>query len=120
MLVDRTRWRTVDDPRLSALAEGALLRITIAKQHILFARVNGKLCAMLDQCPHQGKSMADGWCEDGYVVCPWHQFAFDPVTGKSRKGMTSNASVFEVREENDGVRIGMPYVTLRIFGIDLW
>ena len=60
MLADRTRWTAVDDPRLSALTEGRLVRVQVKERPILFVRMNGELRAMADRCPHQGMSFVDG------------------------------------------------------------
>lgn len=120
MIVETVRWRRVDDDRLAGLAEGALLRIVVKGRAIRFVRMGGVLRALADQCPHQGKSFEGGWCEDGHVVCPWHRLQFDPVTGRCRFGMAGNVEVFPLEERADGVHIGFPHTTVRIFGIDLW
>lgn len=121
MIKEGVRWHAVEDERLPALAEGALLRVMVKGRGILFVRMNGVLRALADQCPHQGRSFEGGWCDEGHVVCPWHRFHFDPMTGRNKFGMTSNVEVFPVEELEQGrVRIAFPYTTIRIFGIDLW
>lgn len=48
---------------------------------VCVANVDGKFCALDNECPHRGGPLAEGMVEDGKVVCPWHAWAFDPVTG---------------------------------------
>lgn len=120
MLVESVRWHPVPDERLRTLAEGRSVRVMVNGRPVRFVRLQGRLRAVLDRCPHQGKSFEGGWCEDGFLVCPWHRFAFDPVTGRSRTGATVNVEVFEVDERPDRVLMGSHYTTLRFFGIDLW
>lgn len=36
----------------------------------------GAVRAALDQCPHRGARLSQGWTEDGCVVCPYHGWAF--------------------------------------------
>lgn len=120
MIVERTRWHRLDDPRLGSLPEGDLVRIVVREQPLVFVRVNGTLHAMLDQCPHQGNPISGGWVEDGHVVCPFHRFQFDPATGRCRHGMTVNIPTFPVQEDEEGVNVGFAYTTVRWFGIDLW
>lgn len=120
MIVEGTRWRRLDDDRLAGLAEGALLRVMVKDRAVRFVRVGGVLRAMADRCPHQGKSFEGGWVDEGHVVCPWHRLHFDPATGRCKFSMASNVEVFPVEERADGVHIGFPYTTVRLFGIDLW
>lgn len=97
-----------------------MARVMVNGRPVRMVRAKGMLRAMIDRCPHQGKSFEGGWCEDGYVVCPWHRFAFDPATGRSRTGSTVNVEVFEVRDDAQGLFIGIPGTTIRLFGVDLW
>ena len=120
MIVERIRWTRVNDPRIPALDEGALCRALVKGDALCFVRLHGTLHALRDVCPHQGKPLSGGWCEDGHVVCPWHRIQFEPRTGRSRHGMCSNVEVFPLEERADGVYIGIPYVGLRLFGVDLW
>lgn len=120
MLVESIRWHPVPDERLRSLPEGASLRVVVKGRAVRFIRLKGKLRALVDRCPHQGKSFEGGWCEGDHFVCPWHRFAFDPVTGRSRSGSTVNVEAFEVEERSDTVLMGFHYTTLRLFGIDLW
>jgi nitrite reductase (NADH) small subunit len=47
------------------------------------ANVDGKICALDNECPHRGGPLAEGMIESGKLICPWHAWAFDPVTGAS-------------------------------------
>ncbi|MBK7381752.1 MAG: Rieske (2Fe-2S) protein [Flavobacteriales bacterium] len=120
MIIERTRWVTVQDTRLTRLTEGKLVRIIVRKQPLAFVRMQGALRAMLDQCPHQGNPLSGGWVEDCHVVCPFHRFHYDPITGKSKHGSTANVPVYAVEETADGVRVGFPYTSISVFGYKLW
>lgn len=120
MIVEGTRWHGLKDARLTALAEGGMLRLMVRGKPLLFVRSDGVLRAMLDQCPHQGSPLSGGWLDAGHVVCPFHRFHFDPVTGACRHGLTANVPVYPVEEGADEVRVGFAYTTVRLFGIDLW
>jgi 3-phenylpropionate/trans-cinnamate dioxygenase ferredoxin subunit len=118
--VERTRWVLVDDPRIQGLPDNGVQRSTIKQRHVVFVRTKGALHALADQCPHQGKSFEGGWCEEGMLVCPWHQMQFDPATGRNRFGMTSNVEVFPLEERANGLYIGFAHTIFRLFGFDLW
>lgn len=66
-------------------------------------KVDGKIYALSNICPHQHSAIIyDGFIEDGKVVCPAHGWEFDLKTGcmaKDRKGLDS----FEVKIVNDEV-----------------
>ncbi len=120
MLLDVITWRRVEDARVMALGEGAVLRVAVGGKNICFARSNGQLYALGDSCPHQGKSFAGGHCEDGFLICPWHRMAFDPATGRNRSGATANAETFPLEHRADGLYIGLPGTGFSLFGIRLW
>ncbi len=120
MWKERVRWRTLVDARVKELPDGGHLRVMLGDRPVRVVRLKGRLHAVLDQCPHQGRSFEGGWCDEGYLVCPWHRFHFDPATGANRTGGTANVPVFQAEEVPEGVRIGVPYTTLRVFGVDLW
>jgi 3-phenylpropionate/trans-cinnamate dioxygenase ferredoxin component len=45
--------------------------------------VNGKRYAVSRQCRHLFADLANGHIDaDGCLVCPWHQSAYDPATGR--------------------------------------
>ncbi len=105
---------------MAALAAGHHLRLRLHGHILRLVRTEAGLFAMEDKCPHQGRSFEGGWCEDGHLVCPWHRFAFDPATGRARRGSTVNIATFPTEQRPDGLYIGLPYGTLRILGVDLW
>ncbi|MFT3885964.1 MAG: Rieske (2Fe-2S) protein [Flavobacteriales bacterium] len=118
--VEQTRWVRVDDPRVQALPDNGLWRATIRERRVVFVRTRGALHALADVCPHQGKDFADGWCEEGFLVCPWHRMQFDPATGRNRYGMTGNMGTFPLEQRADGLYIGFERTVFSLFGIDLW
>jgi nitrite reductase/ring-hydroxylating ferredoxin subunit len=67
----------------SEVLEGQLLARRAADTKILMSRVNGKVCAVVDRCPHMGLSLARGKCVDGVVTCPWHNSRFELCSGRN-------------------------------------
>lgn len=120
MKVVRTRWRRVEDDRLAGLAEGALLRCVVRDRPLCFVRMKGTLYALEDRCPHQGRPLSGGWCDEGHVVCPFHRFHFEPATGKARHNVCANAVAHSVQERLDGVYVGFSYTTISVFGWKIW
>ncbi|MBV6404956.1 MAG: Rieske (2Fe-2S) protein [Flavobacteriales bacterium] len=120
MWVEKLRWVRVDDPRVRTLPVDAHMRLSLGGHTLRLVRTPAGLFALEDRCPHQGRSFEGGWCEDGCLVCPWHRFAYDPATGRARQGSTVNVGTFPVEQRENGLHIGFPYTTFRLFGIDLW
>jgi nitrite reductase/ring-hydroxylating ferredoxin subunit len=48
---------------------------------ICIANVKGRFYATDNVCPHQGAALGQGTVERGHVICPWHGYEFNPITG---------------------------------------
>ena len=68
-------------------------------KEIVLVRRDGRLHALDRLCPHEGGRMADGPLADGrYVVCPLHNYKFDPQDGRAVGVACRSARVYRVRE----------------------
>jgi nitrite reductase (NADH) small subunit len=71
---------------------------------LCIANVDGVISALDNECPHRGGPLAEGMIEDGKLICPWHAWAFDPVTGATDASQ-ERAAVYPVTVEGDDVLV---------------
>ena len=114
--------------RADQISEGGRRFIEHEGQQIGVMRVQGKLVAYLNVCPHQGGPVCEGMmihrveeiidedrCYQGmrfdpdtlHIVCPWHGWEFNAATGASAGDGKWSLRNFEVTE-----RAGNVYVQL--------
>lgn len=115
----RVRWHELVEPQAGSLPEGRPVRVMVGKVAVCLVRYEGRLFALEDVCPHQGRSFTGGSCERGRIICPWHLKSFDLITGQGLLASEGNARVFPVEEKNGQVRIGMPRRSFSLFGLRL-
>jgi UDP-MurNAc hydroxylase len=87
---DLTQWCSM----LEAIASNRE-RITVTYE--------GKKYSVLRYCPHQGGDLAQGWIEDGCLVCPRHRWRYDLSRGGSCT--TNDASIRAVVLEREPDRV---------------
>jgi thiamine pyrophosphate-dependent acetolactate synthase large subunit-like protein len=52
--------------------------------------------------------LGDGFLQNGYVVCPWHAYEYDPLTGASPPDYDDEPAVpFPVEVREDGLYVGV-------------
>ena len=73
------------------------------KKTICLANVNGTITAMDNVCLHRGGPLGQGVIEGAKVVCPWHGWSFDTVTGEAAHNANARVSVYPIKIENDEV-----------------
>ena len=66
-----------------------------------------------NRCPHQGGPLGEGHIEDGWVICPWHGFEYDPTTGAPPEGYGDFATTYPLEERGGAVFIELPTYTYR-------
>jgi nitrite reductase/ring-hydroxylating ferredoxin subunit len=72
---------------------------------ICVANINGTITAMDNVCLHQGGPIGQGVIEKGKVVCPWHGWAWDPLTGQAGNNPNAKVAVYPLKIENGDVLI---------------
>jgi nitrite reductase/ring-hydroxylating ferredoxin subunit len=64
--------------------------------------------AVSDTCSHNGESLSKGIVNfAGEVVCPWHGHQFNLKTGREYQERSADLITFPIREEDDGLYIGL-------------
>lgn len=54
------------------------LQVHLLGEAIVLWRVEDRIVACQDRCPHRGVSLATGWIDcNGAIVCPYHAMSFD-------------------------------------------
>ncbi len=86
-------------------AEGNAKEFTVQGATLCVAMIDGKPLALDNVCPHRGGPLAEGTIEDGKVVCPWHQWEFDLVTGAASDGSDTKAVSYALRQNGDDVLV---------------
>jgi nitrite reductase/ring-hydroxylating ferredoxin subunit len=74
-----TEWVPVAD--LSELTRRNRKQVFVGDEPVALFLVNGDVYALHDTCMHKGRSLSRGAVLNGRVICPGHQWAFDPKTG---------------------------------------
>lgn len=83
---------------------GEVREFTAGGRVFCVANLNGTISVLDGVCPHEGGPLGEGRIEDGRVVCPWHEFAFDLKTGVSEQDPELKAEVFAATVEQGELR----------------
>lgn len=78
--------------------------VEIGNEKIALFLVDGEVCALHDTCVHKQRSLSKGTVLHGRVICPGHQWAFDPATGQV-DDQDECQPTYAVRVEDDAVYI---------------
>lgn len=75
--------------------------VTIGDLTIALFWIKGNVYALADTCIHEQRQLSKGAILFGKIVCPGHQWKFDPKTGEA-EGQGRCAPVYPVRISPDG------------------
>jgi ferredoxin-nitrite reductase len=89
----------------SQLAEGAGLTVEVeGKEYALF-RIDGRIHALDNACPHEGAPLAQGEIAEGVITCPWHGWTFQACTGCSINPAGNDVKSYQVKVEEGRIFI---------------
>lgn len=95
--------------KLSELEEGKGRKVTVHEDmELALFKVNGKVYAIQESCPHQGGPLSDGDLDGTVVMCPWHGMTYDIQTGKAAPeawDQSFSVKTFNVKIEGDEVKV---------------
>jgi len=73
---------------------------------VVVARVQGRLHAFGNVCPHAAGPIGEGFLEDSVVECPWHAGQWDIATGRALNPLaTADIPVFDVRVVGEHIEV---------------
>jgi pyruvate oxidase len=105
-----TEWVKVDP---NGLEVDRITTVVAAGRAVCLIRTAAGFGALDNHCPHQGGPLGDGQLADGYLICPWHAYEYDPVTGQPPPGFKDAATAYSVEERPDGVYVELPVAVER-------
>lgn len=86
---------------LDDLRPGGVMEFRRGSTEVAVCNVDGELFAVDNRCPHRGGPLAMGALHGNLLVCPWHGWEFDCVSGVCafRPAVTLRRYPVEVRED---------------------
>ncbi len=89
--------------------EGCLSGIVLDGRRLALARVEGKLFAVGDACPHMGAPLSGGGLVGHFIECPGHYALFDLRDGRATGGFACrDLTTYPVRETDGEAVVGLP------------
>jgi nitrite reductase (NADH) small subunit len=70
--------------------------------------LNGRLYGLDGTCPHAGGPLGEGILQGEMLICPWHGWEFNCVTGANDDDEDLVVDHFPVRVENGDIFIDVP------------
>jgi nitrite reductase/ring-hydroxylating ferredoxin subunit len=78
-------------------------------RRVALVRRGDAVHALDDSCPHAGGPLSEGAVLDGMLICPYHTWMWDLVTGACRAGAgRTPVAVYTVTVEDGEVWIDLP------------
>lgn len=103
---DGLRWEKVCAS--GDVPDGAIKPVKVGALRLAVCNVGGEVRLVDNACPHRGGPLARGKLVGAELVCPWHQFRFDPATGRATMPTDlPAATTYPVRVADGSVMIGI-------------
>jgi nitrite reductase/ring-hydroxylating ferredoxin subunit len=90
-----------------SLWEGEKVAVEAEGRGVLLVRVDGRLAAYANACPHKGTPLSDGDLVDGVLTCNVHRWEFDAKSGSSINPVGKSLSCFPVRVEGGRILVAV-------------
>ena len=101
----------------TAVREGEVRTAQVDGASLILSRVDGKVCAVENKCPHFGLPLARGKVADGTIRCPWHGSRFDLCSGENLDWVNSVAGLPLPLWSRSLVAMGKQPAPLRCFEV---
>lgn len=85
--------------------EGEAKEFRVHGISLCVATLQGTPHAVNNVCPHRGGPLAEGHVEHGRVVCPWHQWEFDLVTGVSTHSQNAKVTAYPLQQAGNDILV---------------
>ncbi len=90
------------------LAPGQVMEAEIGGNVYAICNVDGELRAFDGICPHAGGPLGQGNIADGRLVCPWHAWEYDCLTGANDYDESLKLASFPVKIEGGDILVDVP------------
>lgn len=98
-------WYRIDGADLEV---GGVTTAIVAGRALCVTRTATGYGVLDNRCPHQGGPLGEGQIEDGCLLCPWHGYEYDPISGLPPSGYSDAATVYESERRSDGLYVRLP------------
>lgn len=95
-----SKWHAVAN--VSELRSRKKKAVDVAGTPVALFYVNEKVYALNDICIHEKRQLSKGALLFGKVICPGHQWKFDPATGEP-DGQEGCQPTYDVKIDDDGM-----------------
>ncbi len=89
------------------LKDATIQLITVEGLKICLVKYNNEYFATSAKCPHAGADISQGWCENGYLICPFHRYKYNLKTGRGFTGQGDYIEKYPIKENNNQLFIGL-------------
>jgi nitrite reductase/ring-hydroxylating ferredoxin subunit len=93
---------------VSNLPSGSAKACVVNGRTIALFHTTGGFFATGNTCPHRGGPLAEGDLIGNEIVCPWHFWSFDLVTGVCVGNPEVSVETHEVHVEGDRILVSLP------------
>ena len=88
--------------------DSGLAEIELAGKKICISLHKDQLSACATSCPHAGGTLAEGYIDNfGNIVCPIHQYRFNPQNGRNSSGEGYYLKTYPIEKREEGIFIGI-------------
>ncbi len=98
----------VEVARLEELPPGKSLEAIIGVESIVVCHHNGVVHALEGICPHRNGPLGGGNFADGRVICPYHGWEFDCVSGEYDRDPAIRLRKFPTAIANERILVDVP------------
>ena len=89
--------------KFSDIEEGKSQVVNTGTKELVLFKMEGRIYAMDNTCPHRGGPLGEGYVENGEVTCPWHAWVFDVKTGICQTMPDTKQTTFPVKIESGDI-----------------
>jgi nitrite reductase/ring-hydroxylating ferredoxin subunit len=93
---------------ISLFPSGEVREVKVSGEPFAVCNVAGSLHAVRGICPHQGGPLGQGALHGNMLVCPWHAWEFDCLTGEHDYNPAVTVETISVVVKDNEVSLVLP------------
>ena len=92
---------------LDELEEGDVKTVLAGRNVVVLTLHEGRFGALDNRCPHENAPLGEGYIDRGWLICPLHNYEFDPHDGHPSPTYEEGPPAYPVEVRDDGVYVGI-------------